>query len=289
MSASSTTPPALRSLIDLPADIVIEIIDLVSNDKGVVIDSAALKLLLTHRRLLEAADQRVVKHQHYLRYRVIVIDSTITISESLRGTTRPSTVQSTVAWCTSDLNVSTKFDSPLVMLVEMHKDRVIANYVRFFTYLPPSSNLKYALRCPMIQLEVFDQNQEAVDIWDEGLTATVDSMLPPEATTAHRDSWIEGLWQQDNGQGIDMLLRLLPHLNLCACRVQSRDGQWGQAYRTALADILTPSSDRLSGNYPSIAFRPFRDRSMLTCFHTWKRSKSIVTPRKSTGLATTTG
>lgn len=66
MSVSGTTPAPALSLIDLPADILVEVMDLVS-DRSLIIDMAVLTLLLTHRRFIEAAEQKTAKHQHYLK------------------------------------------------------------------------------------------------------------------------------------------------------------------------------------------------------------------------------
>ena len=198
MSASGIDPAPVLSLIDLPPDILVEVMDLVS-DRSLIINMA---VLLTHRRFVEAAAESIARHQHYLiKYRHIVIDART-----------EDTSDSTQAALASGSNSVITFDKPLMMLVELFKNCFIASYVRSLTYVPPSGNLKHALCRSKTSLELLGQDQKAANAFIEQLTATVESILPNRATTDHLDHWVEALWHQDNGQGINTVLHLLPRL-----------------------------------------------------------------------------
>ena len=240
----SATP---LKVIDLPDDILLMITAIINHDEVLFVGADVLKLLLTHRRFLVAAEQRVAKHKHYIKtYKVLVINAANLPSASPMVDT-PTVTLPVTSLTKFDSRVGTVFGSPLMLLVDLHKDSVIPSYVRSLTYISPSGNLKHAPGCSKTPLELFGGDQEAVNSWDEQMGGNVLEVLPQGATFVHMLKWLEVLWRQDNGQGIHLLLQMLP--GLFSLSLTGPERRWSQGANIQLgfhhtANTTIPSTVR---------------------------------------------
>ena len=197
MSARGDLP---RTILDLPDDVFTEIFDLINAGSLMLVGSDIMPLLLSHSRFLEAAQVRVLRHQSYIKsYSAVTIDTVYGSGYDMYGEDGVSRIE--------EMPSSTTFDSAVMMLIAMHKDLMLGAYVRSLNYIVcPEASVQGADR-RRAALEEFGSSEVSLQAWLDGLEPVVD-------TQAARDTWVRHLLARDNGEGLAILLKQLPQLQL---------------------------------------------------------------------------
>lgn len=112
---------------------------------------------------------------------------------------------------------STTFDSAVMMLIAMHKDQTLGAYVRSLNYIVcPEASVQGADR-RRAALEEFGSSEDSLQTWLDGLEPVVD-------TQTDHDTWVRHLLARENGEGLAILLKQLPQLQLLRLRATHLDG-----------------------------------------------------------------
>ena len=214
MATSSSMPATPPSLTDLPSDLLHEIVNIFneSDDSSLIVGPDLASLVLSHSSFSDPAETLLAKHQDYINtYRNIIIDANNEPFSSRDSHLAETIDRLNITSSSAEGNNTITFQSPVMMLVGMHKNKAIPNYVRSLVYLAPASGSDEALSCSQTALELFE-SKEIEDDWDKRLSATMDDILPDGAAAEEETLSLQSLSEGHKGKCITLLLHSLPHL-----------------------------------------------------------------------------
>ncbi len=183
MPAAATLP---RTILDLASDLLAEICDIVNAESLVFVSPDLLQLLLAHSRFLESAHVWISKQRHYLKNSsAATIDTT---HGSICDVHQVDTSSGMVA-----IPFFATFDSAVMMLIALHKDKAVATYVTSLTYTVSHDAQVQGANRREAALKESGNSQDSLDAWTE-------TLKPVVATPSKREFWVRQLLDRDNGE-----------------------------------------------------------------------------------------